>query len=401
MLAAVLLPAAAAVPFLAQALRRTRNGAHDGEAPIAVDALPDNLAVWQWDAASRDFRATQLFGQLFGLRPDEPLPTDAVLERIHPDDRPGFERLFATHDGAGVLDFSFRVLVPEEEPRWIVGKAHIWRDTHGRPARASGVIVDATERKRAESEVEHHRQQLAHLARVAILGELSSALAHELNQPLSSILSNAQAAQNFLAKDPVDLQEVRAIVEDIANDDRRAAEVIRRLRDMLRRGNTQMQQLELAEVALDVIALLQSDLVRKHVKVSLKLDPKLAPVCGDRVQLQQVLLNLFLNAADAMSETKESERVIELAASNDDDHVHLRVIDRGRGIPPEKLEAVFESFYTTKSHGLGLGLAISRSIVAAHQGQLWATNNDRGGACFHLTLPTATLTRAPRASLQL
>jgi two-component system sensor kinase FixL len=141
--------------------------------------------------------------------------------------------------------------------------------------------------------------------------------------------------------------------------------------------------------------------VRKHVKVNLQLDAKLAPVCGDRVQLQQVLLNLLLNAADSMTDTQDSDRVIELAAANEGGQVHLQVIDHGLGIPPEKLEAVFESFYTTKSHGLGLGLAISRSIVAAHHGQLWATNNEHGGACFHLTLPMLASAHAQHPSLRL
>lgn len=365
---------------------RHEDAGDDGEQRVAVDALPENLAVWRWDAASKEISATEQFRQILGLSPNIPLTAGAILQRIHPDDRAGFETLFADRTGGDVPQFSFRVSMSGDDLRWIVGRAHVWREADGTPMRASGVIVDATERKRSELEIERHRQQLVHLERVAILGELSNALAHELNQPLSSILSNAQAAQNFLAQDPVDLDEVRAIVADIANVDRRAAEVIRRLRDMLRRGNAQMQELDLAQITRDVVSLAHSDLVGKHVKVSFHFEHALSPVYGDRVQIQQVLLNLLLNAADAMSETPEIVRMIDLAAANEADLVHLRVSDRGRGIPAEQLDCVFEPFYTTKSHGLGLGLAISRSIIVAHGGRLWATNNEGIGACFHLAL---------------
>lgn len=387
MIVAIALQAAAIFPLLAQLRRRPR--ADGREQRVAVDALPENLAVWRWSAVSNEIRATEQFRQIVGLASGVTLTADAVLARIHPDDRASFEALFADRNGGELPEFSFRVLMADDEPRWIVGRVRVWRDANGRPVRANGVIVDATERKRSEREIEHHRQQLAHLERVAILGELSNALAHELNQPLSSILSNAQAAQNFLAQDPVDLDEVRAIVADIANVDRRAAEVIRRLRDMLRRGNAQMQELDLAQVTHDVVALAHSDLVGKHVKVNLHFERALPLVYGDRVQIQQVLLNLLLNAADAMSETPEIVRMIDLEAANEADLVHLKVIDRGRGIPVEQLDDVFEPFYTTKSHGLGLGLAISRSIITAHGGRLWATNNDGVGACFHLALHTS------------
>jgi len=242
------------------------------------------------------------------------------------------------------------------------------------------------ERRIAEAEVQHQRLQLAHLTRVAILGQLSGALAHELTQPLTSILSNAQAAQRFLAAEPVNLDEVREILKDIVNDDKRAGEVIRRLRDLLRRGETQLQQLDVAQIIRDALTVAHSDLAVRQVDVSLRLPPGLPPVRGDRVQLQQILLNLLLNASEAMAKNAPGDRHIEISAVRETRAVRISVRDNGTGIEADDIERIFDAFYTTKSDGLGLGLAICRSIIAAHGGRLWATHNADRGSTFHFTL---------------
>jgi two-component system sensor kinase FixL len=239
--------------------------------------------------------------------------------------------------------------------------------------------------------MQRNRQQLAHLSRVSTVGQLSTTLAHELNQPLSSILSNAEAALRILAQESIDLDEVRAIVADIVREDLRAVEMIRRLRDMLRPRQSQVQQLDLAQLAREVLALVRGELIAKHVKAIIRLPQTLPLVSGDRVQIQQVLLNLLLNAAEAMEGIDAHERVIEVTADSEAGAVHLQVIDRGSGIPEGRLHQVFEAFFTTKSGGMGLGLAISRSIVSAHGGRLWASNNAGPGASFHLTLPSVGL----------
>jgi C4-dicarboxylate-specific signal transduction histidine kinase len=227
---------------------------------------------------------------------------------------------------------------------------------------------------------------VTHLTRVAILGELSGALAHELNQPLTAILSNAQAGQRLLLREPIDLAEVREILEDIITDDMRAGEVIARLRALLKRGEAEFQLLDLNEVTTEVLELAHSELIERNVAVRTRLTPRLPGARGDRVQLQQVLLNLLLNACEAMSASKPSERTLTVSTAPDGNGLLLvSIADRGNGIPSDAADLLFEPFFTTKPHGLGL--SICRSIIAAHGGRLWAENNVDRGATFTLALP--------------
>ncbi|HEU4648973.1 MAG TPA: PAS domain S-box protein [Gemmatimonadales bacterium] len=249
---------------------------------------------------------------------------------------------------------------------------------------------DITERKRSEAAAEEQRRQMAHLGRVALLGELSGALAHELNQPLTAILANAAAARRLLAREPLDVAQIREIVEDVIRDNQRAGAVIRRLRALLERGEMQSQPLNLNELVGDVLSLMHSDLIGREVAIDTWLEPSLPLVMGDRVQLQQVVLNLLVNACDAMSGTPAAERRLTILTASSDTDVQLSIADRGTGIPADRLDQVFQPFVTSKKHGLGLGLALCRSIVAAHNGRLWATNNPEGGATFHLVLHCAS-----------
>jgi two-component system, LuxR family, sensor kinase FixL len=250
-------------------------------------------------------------------------------------------------------------------------------------------IVDITERKLAELERARQRHDLAHLARVTTLGELSSSLAHELTHPLTAILSNAQAAQRFLAGDDVDLNEVHEILNDIVAEDQRASEVIHRLRLLLKKGEPQKQcdNIDVNEVARDVLKLMRNDLINQNVTVDTDLAQNLPAITADRVQLQQVLLNLVLNACEAMTDSDSSERQLLIASKLENGAVRMSVTDRGGGIPAEKIEQVFERFFTTKKEGMGLGLSICRSIIDAHEGKIWATNNADCGATFHFNLP--------------
>lgn len=253
------------------------------------------------------------------------------------------------------------------------------------------VKEDITGRKRTDLELLQQRNQLTHLSRVTMLGELADSLAHELNQPLTSILSNAQAAQRFLAHGQPDLNEMRDILADIVAEDKRAGEVIRRLRLLLKKGEVQRQPLWVNEIVQEVLKLVRSDLVNLNFTAQTELAPNLPVIHGDAVQLQQVLLNLVLNSCDAMAgATRDNRRLTIRTSRADDGSVCLTVADGGTGITPEKIEQVFEPFYTTKASGLGLGLAVCRSIVTAHGGKLWATNNPVHGATFHLTLPVQT-----------
>lgn len=248
-------------------------------------------------------------------------------------------------------------------------------------------VVDRTD----QYELNRNRQDLTHLTRVSTMGQLAASLAHELNQPLTAILSNVQAAQRFMARDPVDLGEVREILEDIVKDDYRASEVIRRIRTVVKKGDLDIAPLDLAGVIRDAVFLLRSDAIVRGVRVILDIDSTLQPVRGDKVQLQQVLLNLLLNAFDAMDGAATADREIRVTLKPDDrDRVRIAVHDNGHGLASDRLDGIFKPFFTSKPQGLGLGLSICQSIIDMHRGRLWAENNIDRGATFYVTLPAGT-----------
>jgi signal transduction histidine kinase len=255
---------------------------------------------------------------------------------------------------------------------------------------ATQLAAIAIERKRAEVEVLEQRRELAHLGRVAMVGELSGALAHELTQPLTAVLSNAQAAQRLITRNPPDLVEVREILADIVAADRRATEVIHRLRTMLVKGHTQTTPLDLNEVTMETLKLARGDLAAREVSVALQTEARLPHVMGDRVQLQQVVLNLIINACDAMSTVQPAQRKLSISTRSVDEgrSVELAVEDRGTGLAQHLVDRIFDPFFTSKEHGLGLGLSICRSIIRAHHGQLTGVNNAESGATFTIQLPT-------------
>jgi len=220
------------------------------------------------------------------------------------------------------------------------------------------------------------------------MGELAASLAHELNQPLTAILANAQAAQRFLASNPDDMDEVREILKDIVQEDSRASEVIRRIRALVRKEKLELVPLDLANIIRDVVLLVHSDVVMRNIHVSLEFDPAIPPVRCDKIELQQVVLNILLNAFDAMKDCPAHEREVLVRVERDGaPRVKVAVRDRGTGLSADKLDKIFQPFYTTKREGLGMGLSISRSIIDAHGGCLWAENNPDGGATFYFTVP--------------
>jgi signal transduction histidine kinase len=241
---------------------------------------------------------------------------------------------------------------------------------------------------RVERDAFEQRQQLTHLARVATLGELSGGIVHELNQPLTAILSNAQAARQFIANKTGDPQMLAEILEDIIEADQRAGEVIRRLHAMFKRGETQFEPLDINAIVRDVLSIVHGDLVTRAVGVVAQLEADLPRVEGDRVELQQVVLNLVMNAWEAMAATAPEQRQLTISTAAVAGNVQLTVEDRGSGFTGEQFAKLFQPFYTTKPRGLGLGLSISRAIISAHSGRLWCTSRVGGGATFHIALPT-------------
>jgi signal transduction histidine kinase len=240
---------------------------------------------------------------------------------------------------------------------------------------------------RVERDAFEQRRQLTHLARVATLGELSGGIAHELNQPLTAILSNAQAARQLIANKTGDPQMLAEILQDIIDADQRAGEVIRRLHAMFRRGETQFEPLDLNTIVQDVLSIANGDLVTRSVGIVAQLNPDLPRIEGDRVELQQVVLNLVMNAWEAMAATAPEQRQLTISTAAAGGGVQLTVEDRGSGFTGAQYAKLFQPFYTTKPRGLGLGLSISRAIVSAHRGRLWCASRVGGGATFHVALP--------------
>jgi C4-dicarboxylate-specific signal transduction histidine kinase len=252
-----------------------------------------------------------------------------------------------------------------------------------------GVAVDITERKLAELRAVEDRNALRHMTRVSMLGQLSASIAHQLNQPLAAILGNAEAARKMLAKKRVDLAEFREICDDIVADDNRAAEVIRHLGALYKRGDMKTETLDLNELIRETLDLLRAELLIRHVTPRTELTPALPVIEGGRVQLQQVLLNLVLNAADAMIDVDVAKRSLAIRTEATGADVRLYVVDNGHGIPQGDLKRVFDPFYSTKPDGMGIGLAICQTIVAAHHGNIRASKDTGGGTTFCVSLPMA------------
>ena len=261
------------------------------------------------------------------------------------------------------------------------------QNADGTPAGLLSVGEDITDRLRAVRDLQQTQRELEHLTRINILGELASGLAHELNQPLTAILSNAQAARRCLDSGSSDPGELRETLDDIIRDDKRAAEVIRRLRAMLRRGDIAREVFSVENVVQEVSKLLQAELVAQNVTLDIDMAPGLPDVEAGRIEIQQVLMNLLLNAIRALAKMPAENRRIGIVAELHDGALRVAVEDNGPGVENADLPRIFEAFYTTERDGLGMGLGICRRIIDAHDGRIWAENVAGGGARFSFTLP--------------
>jgi len=377
---------------LARQLQASETELRETQERMELAANAAELGMWMWDIVSDEVWITDKGRALFGFAPSEKLDFDRFRSRLHPDDRESVLQAVEKSLRTGAeYESEYRSVLPDGQVRWIAGRGQVEFNGDGRPVRMRGVAVDITKRKQAEEQTAHHCNEIAHLSRVTTLGELSGSIAHELSLPLSAILSNAQAAQRVLANGHADLAEVREILNDIVSEDKRAGEVIQRLRQWLKKGEVQQHSLRINEVVEDVLKLIHDDLINQHVTVAVELGRNLPLVTGDPVQLQQVLLNLVVNACDAMTNCDAPERRLLIRTGtetpNGSSAVLVSVTDRGGSIPEEKMEQIFEPFFTTKAKGMGLGLSVCHTIIAAHRGKLWATNNADCGATFHFSLP--------------
>lgn len=361
----------------------------EGEERIAFAAEAADMGLWRWDADTDDFWATEHCQNMFGIPDGTKYSMATMAEAVHPDDRKAVSDAVAANlKSDSMFEVEYRLRLVGDETRWVRTRARSEHGPDGKVSRIAGVVVDVTDRKRMEAEVEKQERSLAHLARVGVIGELSGALAHELNQPLTAIMSNAQAVQRMLERAPVDLDELRSAIADIIHDDTRAGDVIRHLRALLKNDDAALEPLDLNSVVVNALELTRSDLMARNIALVTRLTPGKLRVRGDAVQLQQLLLNLIVNAADAIGGGPEAKgALIVVSDVVGGDTLHVSVSDTGPGITPDHLEKLFDPFFSTKPHGLGLGLSISRAIVTRHGGKIWAENNPGHGATFHISFP--------------
>jgi PAS domain S-box-containing protein len=368
--------------------RKAERSLRESETRMTMAAEAAGFGVWMWTIATNRVWGSEQALRLFGFEPGADISYEMVFQGIHPDDRERVESAvhYAMETGAGYAS-EYRVMLPNGTVRWIAARGRMHPDPQGKPARMLGVVVDISERKYAQQELAKKSSELSHLSRVTTLSTLSNSLAHELNQPLGAILRNAEAAEMFLQAPSPDLEEVRAILADIRKDDQRAGEVIDRMRLQLKQHEVEHSLLDLNLLTGEVLELVRPEADSRKIWLTLETGSSHPPVRGDRVQLQQVLLNLLLNAMDAVNDSAPDGRRVMVRIQTAGPQVEVAVSDTGHGIPEDKLARVFDPFFTTKPDGLGMGLAISHDIIEAHGGRLWAENNEAGGATFTITLP--------------
>ncbi len=367
-----------------EALRRS-------ESYLAQAQRLAHMGSWAWQIPGRNaLYLSEEWYRIYGFDPKDGMPTwEERLQRIHPEDR---ARWLAAVDRAiadkSAYDVEFRVVPPHTPIRFIHSVGQSVLSPSGELQQFVGVAMDVTQIRQAEEERERLGQQLAHLAhlnRVGTMGELTASLAHEINQPIGAAVTNAQACLRFLDRQQPDVAEAREAALEMARDASRAADIIERVRSLYRKGSSRPEMVDVNEVIREMIDMLRDETNRRSVTMRTDLAEGLPTVMADRVQLQQVLMNLTLNGVEAMQDTGGELRI--KSQSAEDGHVLISVTDTGVGLPTEKTDQIFNAYFTTKPHGTGLGLAITRSIVESHGGRIWATANSGPGATFQFTLP--------------
>jgi PAS domain S-box-containing protein len=376
-----------------EALRRSESYLADAQSLTRTGS-------WAWNVATRQsVYWSQENYRLFGFDPEAGIPSDeAFYQRIHPEDRDRVRRevFLERPDEGSDFDVDFRIVLPGGAVKYVRSTGHPVSNISGDLLEYVGTSIDVTERKRADEERERLRQvqaDLAHLNRVTTMGELTASLAHEIRQPISAAVTNAKTCLRWLVRDAPDLAEASEAASRIVKDATRAADIISRISLLFKKGALQRELVDVNEVIREMIVLLRSEANRYSISIRIELAEDLPMVMADRVQLQQVFMNLMLNGIDAMKGmTGEGELTIKSEA--DDGQVLVSVSDTGVGLPPEQAEQIFKAFFTTKDQGTGMGLPISRSIIESHGGHLWATGASGRGATFQFTLPATAAAHA-------
>lgn len=368
--------------------KRAEEQLRRSEAFLAEGQRLSSTGSFAWRVATDEITWSEETYRIFEIEPGVPLTHELFYSRIHPEDLPTImEHSGRFRQDGGDVQHDFRLLLPDQSVKYIHVLGHYGRDGSGQ-LEYCGTFQDVTHRRLAEDALAKARTELANMARVTSLGMLTASLAHEVSQPLSGIITNANTCLRMLGTDPPNIDGAQETIRRALRDGNRASEVITRLRALFSRKQVTAETLDLNEVTREVVALSLGELQRNRVLLRTDFQADLPSITGDRVQLQQVILNLLRNASDAMSTVDERPRQLLVRTEREkDDNVRLMVQDVGVGFDPRAMDKLFQPFYTTKNEGMGMGLSVSRSIIESHHGRLWATRNDGPGATFSFSIP--------------
>jgi PAS domain S-box-containing protein len=361
------------------------------EARISLAAESADVAFWILYPEQNRAWMSEKGRLMYGFDSKLPLTCELILSRIHPDER---ARVRETYDRSctlhGTFESEHRLRLPYGKIRWVIMRGRCLKDEHGNLLETIGVTLDVSAQKQADLQLQLQREEMAHRNRVSLMGEMTASFAHELNQPLTAIANNASAARRFLERGNIDSTLLQQLLQDMVADSQRAGEVIRGIRSLVRKEKGARALLDLNAVISDTIRLLSSDVLMRESVVTPDLEDNLPPVEAVPVQIQQVLLNLIMNSLDAVEALPSNERrIIVSTRSIDHQTVEVSVRDFGAGLPGDNPEKVFDHFFSTKQQGMGMGLAIVRSIIESHDGTISAENVRDGGARFFFRLPSA------------
>jgi PAS domain S-box-containing protein len=341
-----------------------------------------------WYPSTDEITWSEEVYRIFELDPAQSVTLELIFTRLHPEDIPSFqEMLLRQKRDGGDFEHEHRLLMPNGSVKYLHVVAQATRDDNDQ-LKYIAAVQDVTQRRKSDEALSKIRSELAHVARVTTLGALTASIAHEVNQPLSGIITNASTCLRMLAADPANLDGARETARRTIRDGHRASDVITRLRALFEKKDATTESVDLNNATREVIALSLNELQRSRVILRREFADDLPPVMGDRVQLQQVILNLILNASEAMSSVDDRPRLLVITTKRDEeDRVRLTVRDAGMGFEPQGVDRLFEAFYTTKSGGMGIGLSVSRYIIESHGGRLWAAPNDGPGVTFSFSIP--------------
>lgn len=368
--------------------KRTEEKLKRGEAFLAEGQHLARMGNFLWRLATEEITWSEPLYRIFEISAGSPMTLDLIGSRVHPEDAPKLvDMVNRAQRGDSDFEYEYRIIMPDQSVKYLHMVAHRSRNYQNLPEYL-GAVLDVSRRHLAEQALSELRSELAHITRVTSLGALTASIAHEVHQPLSGIVTNASTCLRMLAADPPNVEGARETAKRTIRDGNRAADVIARLRSLFSGKAATSEPVDLNEAVRDVLALSTGDLQRKCVSLLTEFDHQLPAAVGDRVQLQQVILNLVRNALDAMSAVEDRPRQLSIWTEPDgSERVRLSVKDSGVGLNPELSKRLFEAFYTTKQEGMGMGLAVSLSIIESHGGRLWAAANDGAGATFAFSIP--------------